>query len=170
MYSRRGLLYNENLPEITKELQKILTFFRLDGGIVHINDKGQVTFQGSQKRCSISKPEKVEEYRKKIPVTYYVWDMPMLGGKNLMSKPYIARRYLLEQFFKLYQPLLNFKHIRLIPMSVKKKEMFDWAIKHGLEGVVLKQIDSPYVNKRSKSWIKIKLRSHTPYILGSEQK
>jgi len=168
IYGRRGLIYNDILTEITEALEKIPNPFRLHGEIVYIDDNGHMIFAGSQKRCQISNPKKVAEYRKLYPVGLYLFDIIMLNGIDLKSLPYIKRRRILEHFVKLNTALYNLQTLRIVPMSTNVKELYQWAISHGFEGIVMKNIMSPYVQKRSWYWIKVKVRDHTPFILSSK--
>lgn len=167
IYGRRGLLYNSILPEITADLEKIPNFFVLDSEIVYIDEQGHMVFSGSQKRCQISNPKKVAEYRKLYPVGLFVLDMPILNGINLMSLPWFQRRQLLEHFLDLNVKLYGLKTLRPIPISYNPREMYNSAVERGYEGIVMKLITSPYVQKRSHYWLKIKAREHTIFVLSN---
>lgn len=170
LYGKRGLLYNDTIPEITDALTQIPNSFRFHGEIVYIDDKGHMIFAGSQKRCQVSNPKKVEIYRKAYPVGMFVFDMPMLNDIDLKSLAWIQRRQLLENFISLNTKLYNLQTIRIIPISYKPREMYERAIKEGYEGIVLKKMTSPYVQERSRYWLKVKVRSHTVYVLPNEGK
>jgi len=168
LYGRKGLTYTETIPEITEQLERIPQLFRLDGEIVYIDKDGHQIFSGSQKRTQVSNPKKVNEYKRLYPVGYYIFDCVMLNGIDLTDVEYRGRRYLLEAFFKLNNALYNLSNIRLVPTSTNHKLLFDWAIKNGLEGVVLKRLTGKYeVGKRSKNFLKLKRRDHSIFTLAN---
>jgi len=171
IYGRKGLTYNEILPQIRKSLEKIRAYFRLDGGLVYIDKEGHMIFAGSQKRCQISNPKKVEQYAKAYPLIYYVWDIMMLNGENLEDLPYAKRRLILTHFIELQKALYGLDNIRLVPASTEHKKMYDFYTSKGFEGVVLKRINGKYTKaKRSFNWLKIKCRDHTPFVLADNAK
>jgi len=169
IYGRRGLTYTDILPEITEQLSKIAMFFRIIGEIVYISKEGKMIFAGSQKRCQISNRDKVEKYKKKYPVGIFVFDIVMLNGLDLTDVPYLARRKLLEYFYEMNTILYNLTNIRLTPICVNPenhKQFFLNAVENGYEGVIAKKLDGKYTEeKRSRAFLKIKVRDHTPFIL-----
>jgi len=165
LYGRNGLLYNDTIPEITDSLIRIPNSFRFHGEIVYIDGNGHMVFAGSQKRCQISNPKKVEAYRRAYPVGLFVFDMPMLNDIDLKSLSWIQRRQLLENFVSLNTKLYGIQTLRLVPISYNPKEMYVKAVKEGYEGIILKKIISPYVQERSRLWLKVKARDHTIYVL-----
>lgn len=171
LYGRRGLTYTETITEVTEQLIRIPQFFRLDGEIVYIDKEGHQIFSGSQKRCQVSNPEKVREYKKLYPVGYYVFDVVMLNNTDLTSYPYIKRRKILEYFVKLNNLLYDLSNIRLVPYSLNHKEIFSWAIQNGLEGIVMKNLLGKYEGGvRSKNALRVKRRDHSIFTLANNGK
>lgn len=167
IYGRKGLVYNEILPQIRKSFEKIRAYFRLDGGLVYIDKEGRMIFAGSQKRCQISNPNKVEKYAKAYPLIFYVWDIVMLNGENFEDLPYIKRRMILVHFIELQKALYGLENVRIVPVSAEHKKMYDFYTKKGFEGVVLKRLSGKYTKaKRSFNWLKVKCRDHTPFVLS----
>lgn len=166
LYGKRGLTYTETITEISEQLSRIPQLFRLDGEIVYIDKEGHQIFSGSQKRCQLSNPKKINEHKRLYPVGYYIFDLVMVNGIDLTDVEYRGRRYLLEAFFKLNNTLYNLSNVRLVPTSTNHKLMFDWAIKNGLEGVVLKKLSGKYeMGKRSRNFLKLKRREHSIFTL-----
>lgn len=167
---------NYNLIPIVKNGESInysgyVYCFEVPNHLLFVRRNGKPCWCGnSQKRCQISNPKKVRQYRKAYPIGMFVFDIPMLNGIDLKSLAWIQRRQLLENFMSLNTKLYNLETIRLIPISYKPKEMYERAVKEGYEGIVLKKMTSPYVQKRSKFWLKVKARSHTIYVLDNDGK
>lgn len=171
IHSKRGCNYTEILPDIIKPLSKIRAFFRIIGELVYIDANGHMIFAGSQKRCQISKAEKVEKYMKAYPLVLHIFDITMLNGENLEDLPYVKRRQILVHFIELQKILYGLDNIRVVPMTLKNTEMYEWCIKNGFEGVVLKQLFAKYERgKRSKAYLKVKIREHTIWTLDNEGK
>jgi len=87
----------------------------------------------------------------KYPITYVVFDILELDGKDLRSMPWHERRKLLDSLN------IKYKNMQVIPYSddiiAKWKEVED----KGGEGIILKKKDAVYMeNYRSSSWRKVK--------------
>jgi len=168
IFGKRGLTYTNILPELGN-LAKIPQLFRLDGEIVYIDSKGHQVFRGSQIRCQISNAEKVKEYSGLYPIGIFLFDITMLNGIDLTQLPFIKRFTILTHFLKLYSELLDLSNVRLIPISMNKQEMYEWAKASGLEGLVLRLINGKYeVGTRSKNALKVKCREHSIFVLDGE--
>lgn len=166
IYGKNGLTYTKTLPEITENLQHIKAYFRIIGELVYINEKGEMIFSGSQKRCQISNSEKVEAYMKAYPLILYTFDIVMLNGENLENLPYSTRRMILQHFIGLQKELYGLKHVRIVPVSTSNREMYEWSKKKGWEGVVLKKLNGTYhKGKETDDYLKVKCRDHTIFIL-----
>lgn len=168
IYGKHGLTYTKTLPEITENFVGIQQTFRLDAEIVYIDNEGHQIFSGSQKRTQLSNMAKVEEARKMFPCGVFIFDIMMLNDIDFVEQKtaWIKRRVILENFVKMYSTLFGFANVRLTPYSFDQKNAFKFAIESGLEGVILKDITSPYLEgKRSALWLKVKAREHSVYIL-----
>ncbi len=125
----------------------------------------------SQIRCQISNKEKVDLYRKLYPVGVFLFDITDLNGINLTMFPFIKRWNILIAFHKLYSELLGWNVVRLVPISMEKRKMFDYATKKlGLEGIVLRKLNGIYeVAKRSENMKKLKGREHSIWTLPTNE-
>ncbi len=175
LFNRRGIEYTKRFPEIVEEAKKnIKGDAILDGEIAYINPKtNKVEFTPIQRRCATHDPEKyiivteedVEKYGvdkrflgqyAKIKdvfknVKYFVFDEPNSKGYDLRNLPLIERKKILEQDVK------DGKYITKVKYKTKgKEEMFKKACKNLEEGIMLKNIHSPYVGTRSNYWLKAK--------------
>jgi len=150
LYSRNGLSFEHDYPEIWQALKKIKTPAIIDGEIVALDSKGRPSFQ------------LLQQYKTdpSIPLVYYAFDILSLNGKDLTAEPLINRKTTLQKFLaKAKHPLLRFSdHI-----EEHGKEFFKMLGKQGLEGMVAKREASHYVTgKRTGDWVKIK------HVLGQE--
>jgi ATP-dependent DNA ligase len=95
----------------------------------------------------------VERARAKHPAVCYLFDCLYLDGRPILNEPLTRRREWLEDAIK------KDTAYRL-SQAVEDGPAFFEAVKQmGLEGIVAKQRNSPYLpGKRSDSWLKIKSR------------
>jgi len=147
--SKNQTSYDKRFPEILHELKNIPGKFMLDGEIVVLDEKGRSNFQMLQNKEG--KP------------CYYVFDLLTLNGKDLRKLPLIERKEILKR-------LLKQSKVSRIRFSEHVKEkgiaFFELAKKKGLEGIMAKKEDSPYVFTRSRDWLKIKVKQHAKVVIG----
>ena len=91
-------------------------------------------------------------------IAYHVFDVVWLDGRDLASLPLTERRALLNEL-PLRAPLR-----RVEPLD--EAEPWVCARDSGWEGVIAKRLDSPYEQKRSKHWLKMKCESSQNFVIG----
>ena len=89
---------------------------------------------------------------------YHVFDIIWLDGQDLSALPLTERRALLAAL-PLRQPL----H-RVPPLD--DAAPWERARAEGWEGVIAKRLDSPYEQKRSKHWLKMKCELSQDFVIG----
>jgi hypothetical protein len=98
------------------------------------------------------KADRVIELAKKEnwnEAVFIVFDVLEMDGNDLKSKSLKERRAILEK--------LNFQHPIYITEQYKNlKEAWELAETQNWEGLIAKDVNSPYVEKRSPYWLKIK--------------
>src|SRR5699024_9081408 len=157
----RTELYSRDLNDITRSFPEIVGFFTkrdlpdlvLDGEICVYKDEEILPFQLLQKRMGRKKPS--QKVREEYPVLFIAYDLLFHDGKPIFEKTLIERRSLLQILSQEYQlPVTNqFK----ITDWDSVDEVFDRALAHGNEGLILKKKDSTYeYGQRRKSWLKVK--------------
>ena len=130
----------------------------LDGEAV-VFDNGRPSFGRLQHRMHVVAPSGplVAEY----PVVYVVFDLLALDGRSLVELPYVERRRLLTE---LIDDGPNWR----VPPAVDGdgRPLLDLADQRGLEGIVAKRGDAPYVpGTRSPHWIKVKVRRRQEFVV-----
>jgi bifunctional non-homologous end joining protein LigD len=127
----------------------------LDGEIVAVDAEGKASFEVLQQRMNLQNEREIKRAAAQIPVSFVVFDLLWLDGRDAIGLPLEQRRELLE--------LVVEEDRRLQLMTYVDGEgtaFVEQAKKLGLEGVVAKRTGSPYVpGKRSPDWRKIKLIS-----------
>jgi DNA ligase D-like protein (predicted ligase) len=145
--SRIGRSRNESFPELVKALHDERTGdFVVDGEVV--------AFEGS--RTSFQKLQ-----RGTGPVYYYVFDILRLDGEDVTGRPLRERKRLLRQALDFHG------RVRFTPhRNGDGVNYFEYACRHGWEGLIAKRADSPYVQKRSRDWLKFKCSSEQELVIG----
>jgi DNA ligase D-like protein (predicted ligase) len=91
-------------------------------------------------------------------VTYHVFDVLWLQGRDLTSRPLDERRARLSDL-PLHAPLE-----RVAPVDDEKP--WERACHEGWEGVIAKRRDSPYEHRRSPHWLKMKCEATQELAIG----
>ncbi len=132
----------------------------IDGEAVGIDPKtGKlIPFQEtSQRKRKYQILEKISE----IPLRYFVFDILYLNGKVLTNKPLSERREILKRVVKGGETIVVDEQ-KLVSNPKELLEAFKSAKDLGLEGLVIKKIDSKYeAGGRGYSWIKFKREEDT---------
>jgi len=91
-------------------------------------------------------------------VSYHVFDVPWLNGRDLTPLPFHQRRALLDGL-ALPPPL---ERVALLSDS----KPWERACAEGWEGVIAKRLDSPYEHRRSPHWLKMKCEASREFVIG----
>lgn len=125
----------------------------LDGEMVITDASGKTDFQALQNYLKNGKSEKL---------TYIVFDLLALDGKDLRNHTIMKRKEILETLIKDAPPNLYYsRYIRGMG-----QESFAAACKAGMEGIVGKKVDSIYSGSRNGDWIKLKCEKRQEFVIG----
>jgi bifunctional non-homologous end joining protein LigD len=89
---------------------------------------------------------------------YHVFDVVWLDGRDLTALPLVERRRLLDAL-PLRAPLHRVSRL-------DDPEPWARAAAEGWEGVIAKRLDSPYEQRRSKHWLKMKCELSQDFVVG----
>lgn len=93
---------------------------------------------------------------------YYLFDLIYFDGYDLSATPLIERKQLLQQFISSNEDTLRYSdHV-----IGHGEAVFAKANELSLEGIVSKNINSPYLQKRSHSWLKIKCVKRQEFVIA----
>src|SRR5438445_5331428 len=122
----------------------------LDGEIVALDAQGRGDFERLQERMHVRAPS--ENLVAQIPVVYFAFDLLYCDGYDLREAPLLERKQLLQRL------LYTSERFRYADHQLEHGiELFDLATQNGLEGIVAKRADCPYVSDRSSYWVKLKI-------------
>ncbi|PLR98733.1 non-homologous end-joining DNA ligase [Bacillus sp. T33-2] len=123
----------------------------LDGEVISLGENGKPAFNEVMKRDGIRRLDRINMVRKIVPVTYMVFDVLFLNGEWIHNKPLLDRLNLLSEI------IMPNEHIQCVSSGNDGGSLFRAVKEHGMEGIVMKQIDSPYLpGKKKDYWLKIK--------------
>jgi bifunctional non-homologous end joining protein LigD len=119
----------------------------LDGEMVALDDKGRPSFSLLQQGGGA--------------LSYVVFDVLQVDGRDVTSLPYQDRRRLLEE---LVEPG---PHWLVSPRHPDGEALMDAAKARELEGIMAKRVDSTYeIGRRSGVWRKVKYRPQQEFVVG----
>jgi bifunctional non-homologous end joining protein LigD len=151
LMSRTARRMNEQFPEIAEALEREpAEDFILDGEVVAMRN-GVSSFELLQQR-----------HRRRVPVYYYVFDLPRLAGEDLRPLPLRERKARLRRALDFEGPVRFNPHRK----GEHGEELFREACRKGLEGVIAKRADSPYRATRSRDWLKLKCHAEQELVIG----
>ncbi|WP_287007960.1 DNA ligase D [Legionella sp.] len=157
-FSRNEKDWTKEFKSLIPDIQKLpLTKGIFDGEIVILDKNSRSNFQLLQN--AIKSEKNVHFY-------YYIFDLLYLEKYDLRSLPLIERKTILASL------------LQEAPSSIKYsnhivghgEEMLERACEFDLEGIVSKRVDSRYIGKRNKSWLKIKCSSRQEFVVGGFSK
>jgi len=131
----------------------------LDGEIVALDAQGHSNFERLQERMHVRAPS--DSQIKQIPVVYFVFDLVYCNGFDLRQSPLLDRKQLLQRLLHTSERFRYADH-----QLEHGKEVFALAEQNGLEGIVAKRTDSPYVCGRSPYWMKLKITKTVDAVVG----
>jgi bifunctional non-homologous end joining protein LigD len=134
----------------------------LDGEIVALGARGRPSFTRLQRRWPQHRRPTASLLRE-VPVRLMGFDVIEVEGHRLTDRPWKERREVLEGIaVSKRSPVLT------IPKAftdVSPVQMLEVAAAHGMEGLVLKPTDSPYVSGRSGLWTKVPVRATSELVV-----
>ena len=151
--SRNDKDFTARYPPIAEALALLPHETVIDGEVVALDESGKPSFNALQNYGSSH-----------APLLFYVFDLLILGGRDLKSEALSARRDLLERSVlpKLRDP------IREVPrFDSSLAEMTKAVRARGLEGIVAKRLDSVYEpGQRSGAWRKMRINKGQEFVIG----
>jgi bifunctional non-homologous end joining protein LigD len=96
-----------------------------------------------------------------VPVLYYAFDLLYLDGEDWRKVPLEERKRKLQSIVKTGDSLRYSDHY-----EEQGKSLFEVARSKGLEGIVAKKRESVYEERRSREWLKIKIRHRVECVVG----
>jgi bifunctional non-homologous end joining protein LigD len=133
----------------------------LDGEVVALDEEGKASFSLMQQRTGFRPGGRRAVGNADVPVLYYAFDLLYLDGYDWRRVPLEERKR------KLASLLVAGDAVRYSDHYEKNgKALFEMARQKGLEGIVAKKRASFYEERRSREWLKIKIRHRIECVIG----
>lgn len=147
LLSRNGIDRTERYPRIVKAIEKLKpATLLLDGEMVVFDAKNISRFQLLQEG--------------KDEPTYAVFDCLYCNGKDLQREPLSVRREWMDKAIGSGKVLLPSRRL-----DANGLKAFAIARKRGYEGLVAKDLESPYIEGRSKKSLKVKVHQEDEFVI-----
>ncbi|WP_341318021.1 DNA ligase D [Paraburkholderia sp. IMGN_8] len=152
LFTSGGHDWTKELKNLAVEVEKLdLASAWLDGEIVVLKD-GIPDFNALQSAIDESVGESL---------VYFVFDLIYLDGQDLRKVPLWSRRARLAQLIENAGERIRYSEDFAAPPA----EIFKAAGELGLEGLVFKRRDAPYVSGRTQTWFKAKCRLRQEFVI-----
>ena len=152
--NRRMNFFQNKYPEMTSIFDSINANKVILDGELAIVYKNKTDFYKLQEREQTDNELRIGILASMYPATYFVFDILYKDKKDLVNLPLIERKSILED------TVLNGANIEKTKYIIGNASLlFKEAKKRHLEGIMQKEIDSPYMQERSKYWRKVKFTS-----------
>ena len=161
-FKRDGVVYlrsrNDNdfsarHPGVVKGLAKLPDNTVIDGEVIAFDDEGRPSFNALQNYGSAA-----------APVVYYVFDVMVLAGRDVMREPLEKRRELLQKKVlpRLLEPVRYASSLdAALPVLVQSVKA------QGFEGLVAKRRTSVYEpGLRTGAWMKMRVNRGQEFVIG----
>jgi bifunctional non-homologous end joining protein LigD len=163
----KARLFSRNQLEMTPQYPELANIGKqfdveeaiVDGEIVALDQDGRPRFQLLQPR--VGRKSGIEALRGKGQIVYYVFDLLYCDGYDLMSCALLERKGLLERILRPASSVRLSEHI-----EAEGKRFFREIKKFRLEGMIAKRAASPYLQKRSSDWLKVKTVQRSEVVIG----
>lgn len=143
LFTRGGHDWTNKLKSLAAEVEKLgITSAWLDGELVVIKD-GLPDFNALQNAMDGARNENI---------VYFLFDIPYWDGQDLRKVPLTSRKALLEQLIG--EPTERIRTSQRF--DAPPAQVFKAACELGLEGLMFKRQDAPYVSTRTQTWLKAK--------------
>jgi bifunctional non-homologous end joining protein LigD len=154
LFTRNGHDWTARLPRQAQALKALkLDSAWLDGEVIVTNEAGVPDFQALQNAF---------EAEHGANIVYYLFDLMYLNGMDLTAVPLEQRRAALETVLK----QADDQSVRFsASFDESAAALLDSACQMNMEGLIGKRLGSPYVNRRSNDWIKLKCKHRQEFVI-----
>ena len=154
LMTRKGNDWTDKLRGLAASVASLgLDSAWLDGEIVVLNESGVPDFNRLQNAIDNANTK---------DIVFFVFDLPFLGGMDLRRVPCITRRAVLKDLFdERGTDAVRFSQA----FEVTPGQMLEAACKLGMEGVIAKRADAPYVSARTQTWLKLKCQHRQEFVV-----
>jgi bifunctional non-homologous end joining protein LigD len=155
LFSRSGLDWTVRFPAIAQAILSLpCESALLDGEVAFVLPSGITDFKSLQEHIDSPHPS----------IRYFVFDLLSLDGKDLRKKTLKERRAALAKLMSA-KGISNYL-VYADYVEGSGPEFLAQAKALGLEGIMSKRADRPYISGRGKDWRKVKCKQGEEFVIG----
>lgn len=133
----------------------------LDGEMIALGENGKPSFKEILSRDLKTDPAAIQIAAKQLPAIYIAFDLLAIDGEELLCRP------LEERLAALREVAVPMDHFQVIEDFPSGKALFAVVEAQGMEGIVAKVKQSPYVpGEKPDYWLKIKTKKDVIAVIG----
>lgn len=155
LYSRKLEKMTNMFPDVVEAVRKLkANEIIFEGEALAYNEK-QKRYYSFQQTMHRRRKHGIAAASKELPLNVFAFDILYLNGNDMTGQPYTTRRKSMEKLF----PSGTLKLSEKVDVKTGKdiEKLFKESISEGLEGIMAKDVKSPYTaGKRKFAWIKLK--------------
>ncbi|MEO6418074.1 MAG: DNA polymerase ligase N-terminal domain-containing protein, partial [Polyangiaceae bacterium] len=146
IHSRNGKDWSARFSRIRKAIEALpIENAIFDGEICAVDSEGRTRFQELQNALSNGTEDALD---------YFVFDLLFVDGFDIRDRPLLVRKAILESILHGAKgPLVYVTHL---DSNDELAVLFKEVCKRGLEGLIAKKRDRPYIAGRTTEWLKVK--------------
>jgi bifunctional non-homologous end joining protein LigD len=156
LLTRNGLDWTKRFPGLATALSALpAKQLWLDGEACVMDDKGISRFGALQRYLT---------GESKLEPLLMLFDLMFIDGQDLRELPLLQRKEALQQLLATLDensPLRYSDHLLASGSDAQAQ-----ACQIGLEGLIGKRLDSTYIGRRSRDWVKLKCRQRQEFVIG----
>lgn len=153
LLSRRFNDWTQKFPGVAEAVRALpCTSVSLDGEVCVLMPDGRTSFQALQNAFG----------KRDANIVYYVFDLLAIDGEDLQKQPLEARKQRLAKLVGKSDGVIRYSdHV-----VGNGPAFFRIACEKGLEGIVSKRRDKPYLPGRGSTWVKTKCLLRQELVIG----
>jgi len=158
----RDNIVQDRFPELVKEFRKLKGNFDIDCEFAVL--KGFYSDRGLlQTRDKTRDKFKIQLLTRNYPATAITFDILSFNNEDLTGTEYSKRKEILKELLSGYptDETGEYSPIKITKDWEDPLEAWAFVGLHKLEGIVEKDLHSPYIGKRADSWVKVKRKKLT---------
>lgn len=164
LQSSNGNDATKSFPELASLAELLVGFdsLILDGEVVAMGEDAVPDFGRLQQRMHVHDQREAIRRAVDVPISYAIFDVLGVNSDDTQRLALRDRRALLEQIVE------TGSHWLLTDVHYGDPHvLLDVVVANGLEGLVAKQLSSPYTQgKRPNTWVKVKPRMRQEFVVG----
>ena len=154
LLTRKGLDWTHRMPAIAEAVMQLpAKNATLDGEVVVLDSNGTTSFADLQASFQDGANH---------PLTYFVFDLLHLDGRNTRNLPLRERKQLLANILAKAPDTIRLSE----HLETDGETMFHKACELHAEGIVSKRADAAYSGGRSSNWLKSKCLREQEFVIG----